>query len=228
MEQTAKRHRRMNLLIFLMPFLAVVFCIGIGRYHITPLESLKILISPFTGMGSGCPSLVRYFSCPASEDSFSVGGGNGIIHFRGFFSSIVFQSFGDSRYSGSRYRSFFRGGIGSFIYEQYSDRSSIGLAYGAFGTGGYLLISRLNGKSSILMVVLGGMVVSSLFPGAGFFGKICGRSRGGAAGYYLLADGKYVESNLSGTSCGASIYPDRRRNLVFAALEAEYSFAAGG
>lgn len=50
MEQTAKRHRRMNLLIFLMPFLAVVFCIGIGRYHITPLESLKILISPFTGM----------------------------------------------------------------------------------------------------------------------------------------------------------------------------------
>ena len=50
MEQTGKKHSIMNALLLLMPFAVTVFCIGIGRYHITPLESLKILISPLTGM----------------------------------------------------------------------------------------------------------------------------------------------------------------------------------
>lgn len=39
----------MSLLIFLLPFAAAVICIGIGRYNISPAESLGILLSPLTG-----------------------------------------------------------------------------------------------------------------------------------------------------------------------------------
>ena len=48
MEQKRKQGM-MSLLIFLLPFAAAVICIGIGRYNISPAESLGILLSPLTG-----------------------------------------------------------------------------------------------------------------------------------------------------------------------------------
>ena len=41
--------RLLNAVIFLLPFAAAIVCIGIGRYHLSPLESFRVLAAAVTG-----------------------------------------------------------------------------------------------------------------------------------------------------------------------------------
>ena len=163
MEQTAKRHRRMNLLIFLMPFLAVVFCIGIGRYHITPLESLKILISPFTGMEADAQAWSVIFRVRLPRILLALAVGMGLSISGASFQVLFSNPLATPDTLGVATGASFGAVLALLFTSNILIVQVSALLMGLLALAGTCLISRLNGKSSILMVVLGGMVVSSLF-----------------------------------------------------------------
>ena len=163
MEQTAKRQRRMNLLIFLMPFLAVVFCIGIGRYHITPLESLKILISPFTGMEADAQAWSVIFRVRLPRILLALAVGMGLSISGASFQALFSNPLATPDTLGVATGASFGAVLALLFTSNILIVQVSALLMGLLALAGTCLISRLNGKSSILMVVLGGMVVSSLF-----------------------------------------------------------------
>ncbi|HIR06478.1 MAG TPA: iron ABC transporter permease [Candidatus Copromonas faecavium] len=163
MKQTQKKQHLMSLLIFLMPFAATVVCVGIGRYHITPLESLEILLSPLTGAQVDAQgwSVVYNVRLPRILLALFVGMGLSVsgASFQALFSNPLATPDTLGVATGASF-----GAVLALLFTTNVLTVQISaLIMGLAALAGTCLISRLNGKSSILMVVLGGMVVSSLF-----------------------------------------------------------------
>lgn len=153
----------MSLLIFLLPFAAAVICIGIGRYHISPAESLGILLSPLTGREVDPQgwSVIYHVRLPRILLALSVGMGLSVsgASFQSLFSNPLATPDTLGVATGASF-----GAVLALLFTRNILVVQLAaLLMGLAALAGTCLISRLNGKSSILMVVLGGMVVSSLF-----------------------------------------------------------------
>ena len=153
----------MSLLIFLLPFAAAVICIGIGRYNISPAESLGILLSPLTGREVDPQgwSVIYHVRLPRILLALAVGMGLSVsgASFQSLFSNPLATPDTLGVATGASF-----GAVLALLFTR--NILVVQLAaqlMGLAALAGTCLISRLNGKSSILMVVLGGMVVSSLF-----------------------------------------------------------------
>lgn len=162
MEQKRKQGM-MSLLIFLLPFAAAVICIGIGRYNISPAESLGILLSPLTGREVDPQgwSVIYHVRLPRILLALAVGMGLSVsgASFQSLFSNPLATPDTLGVATGASF-----GAVLALLFTR--NILVVQLAaplMGLAALAGTCLISRLNGKSSILMVVLGGMVVSSLF-----------------------------------------------------------------
>ena len=162
MEQKRKQGM-MSLLIFLLPFAAAVICIGIGRYNISPAESLGILLSPLTGREVDPQgwSVIYHVRLPRILLALAVGMGLSV-------SGASFQSLFSNPLATPDTLGVATGASFGAVLALLCTRNMLvvqlaALLMGLAALAGTCLISRLNGKSSILMVVLGGMVVSSLF-----------------------------------------------------------------
>ncbi len=161
----AKENRRgaLSFLVFLLPFIAVIICIGIGRYHITPIESFKILLSPLTGeeVNPQGWSVVMNIRMPRILLSMFVGAGLAVAgaSFQSLFSNPLATPDTLGVATGASF-----GAVLALLFTKNILVVQIAaLVMGLLALGCTCLISRINGKSTILMVVLGGMVVSSLF-----------------------------------------------------------------
>ncbi len=132
--------RLLNAVIFLLPFAAAIVCIGIGRYHLSPLESFRVLAAAVTGgeVEATAWSVVINVRLPRILLALSVGAGLAV--------------------SGASFQSLFSNPSDNLLTVQF-----FALAMGLLALLVTCTISRLNGKSSIIMVVLAGIVVSSLF-----------------------------------------------------------------
>ena len=162
MEQKRKQGM-MSLLIFLLPFAAAVICIGIGRYNISPAESLGILLSPLTGREVDPQgwSVVYHVRLPRIMLALVAGMGLSIsgASFQALFSNPLATPDTLGVATGASF-----GAVLALLFTRNVFVVQLAaLAMGLAALAGTCMISRLNGKSSILMVVLGGMVVSSLF-----------------------------------------------------------------
>lgn len=153
----------MSLLIFLLPFAAAVICIGIGRYNISPAESLGILLSPLTGREVDPQgwSVIYHVRLPRILLALAVGMGLSVsgASFQSLFSNPLATPDTLGVATGASF-----GAVLALLFTRNILVVQLAaLLMGLAALAGTCLISRLNGKSSILMVVLGGMVVSSLF-----------------------------------------------------------------
>ena len=162
MEQKRKQGM-MSLLIFLLPFAAAVICIGIGRYDISPAESLGILLSPLTGREVDPQgwSVIYHVRLPRILLALAVGMGLSVsgASFQSLFSNPLATPDTLGVATGASF-----GAVLALLFTRNILVVQLAaLLMGLAALAGTCLISRLNGKSSILMVVLGGMVVSSLF-----------------------------------------------------------------
>ena len=162
MEQKRKQGM-MSLLIFLLPFAAAVICIGIGRYNISPAESLGILLSPLTGREVDPQgwSVIYHVRLPRILLALAVGMGLSVsgASFQSLFSNPLATPDTLGVATGASF-----GAVLALLFTRNILVVQLAaLLMGLAALAGTCLISRLNGKSSILMVVLGGMVVSSLF-----------------------------------------------------------------
>ena len=161
MEQKRKQGM-MSLLIFLLPFAAAVICIGIGRYNISPAESLGILLSPLTGREVDPQgwSVIYHVRLPRILLALAVGMGLSVsgASFQSLFSNPLATPDTLGVATGASF-----GAVLALLFTRNILVVQLAaLLMGLAALAGTCLISRLNGKSSILMVVLGGMVVSSL------------------------------------------------------------------
>ena len=162
MEQKRKQGM-MSLLIFLLPFAAAVICIGIGRYNISPAESLGILLSPLTGREVDPQgwSVIYHVRLPRILLALAVGMGLSVsgASFQSLFSNPLATPDTLGVATGASF-----GAVLALLFTRNILVVQLAaLLMGLAALAGTCLISRLNGNSSILMVVLGGMVVSSLF-----------------------------------------------------------------
>ncbi len=162
MEQKRKQGM-MSLLIFLLPFAAAVICIGIGRYNISPAESLGILLSPLTGREVDPQgwSVIYHVRLPRILLALAVGMGLSVsgASFQSLFSNPLATPDTLGVATGASF-----GAVLALLFTRNILVVQLAaLLMGLAALAGTCLISRLNGKSSILMVVLGGMVISSLF-----------------------------------------------------------------
>jgi iron complex transport system permease protein len=158
-----RKQGMMSLLIFLLPFAAAVICIGIGRYNISPAESLGILLSPLTGREVDPQgwSVIYHVRLPRILLALAVGMGLSVsgASFQSLFSNPLATPDTLGVATGASF-----GAVLALLFTRNILVVQLAaLLMGLTALAGTCLISRLNGKSSILMVVLGGMVVSSLF-----------------------------------------------------------------
>ena len=162
MEQKRKQGM-MSLLIFLLPFAAAVICIGIGRYNISPAESLGILLSPLTGREVDPQgwSVIYHVRLPRILLALAVGMGLSVSG--ASFQSLFSHPLATPDTLGVATGASFGAVLALLFTRNILVVQLAALLMGLAALAGTCLISRLNGKSSILMVVLGGMVVSSLF-----------------------------------------------------------------
>ena len=163
MEKIKKKHNLMSLVIFLLPIAVTIICIGIGRYRISPLESLQILVSPLTGQEVDPQgwSVVYHVRLPRIMLALVAGMGLSIsgASFQALFSNPLATPDTLGVATGASF-----GAVLALLFTRNVFVVQLAaLAMGLAALAGTCMISRLNGKSSILMVVLGGMVVSSLF-----------------------------------------------------------------
>ena len=150
-------------MILLSPFLAVIVCIGIGRYHISAIDSLRYLLSPLTGLEieEQARAVIFNVRLPRILLALLVGMGLGV-------SGAAFQSLFSNPLATPDTLGVATGAsFGAIVTMLFSKNLIIvqvmALICGLIALAGTVMISRMNGKTSIIMIVLGGMVVSSLF-----------------------------------------------------------------
>lgn len=158
-----KGSRWLTLLLLILPFAVSVICIGIGRYHLSPLESLQVILSAVLGedVDATARSVVLNVRLPRILLALSVGAGLAVAGaaFQSLFSNPLATPDTLGVATGASF-----GAVMALLLT--SNLLAVQISALVVGVGALLItcaISRLNGKSSVMMVVLAGIVVSSLF-----------------------------------------------------------------
>ncbi|MFI3250716.1 MAG: iron ABC transporter permease [Eubacteriales bacterium] len=149
--------------IVILPLLVSMLCIGIGRYSMTPLESIEVLLSPLTGapVESTQWSVIYGVRLPRIILALFVGAGLSVAGagFQALFSNPLATPDTLGVASGASFGAV----LGLLFGASLVVVQLLSLLLGLIALVVTTAISRMHGKSSIIMVVLGGMVVSSLF-----------------------------------------------------------------
>ena len=155
--------RLLNAVIFLLPFAAAIVCIGIGRYHLSPLESFRVLAAAVTGgeVEATAWSVVINVRLPRILLALSVGAGLAVSG--ASLQSLFSNPLATPDTLGVATGASFGAVMALLISDNLLTVQFFALAMGLLALLVTCTISRLNGKSSIIMVVLAGIVVSSLF-----------------------------------------------------------------
>ena len=156
------RKRWIFFLLALLPVAAAVLCLGIGRYHVGVGETLEILLSALKGQSaaSTAHSVICKVRLPRILLSLFVGAGLSVAgaSFQSLFSNpLATPDTGVA--TGASF-----GAVLALLFSQnllavQTSAMVMGLAALLATT----LISRVRGRSTVVMVVLAGMVVSALF-----------------------------------------------------------------
>lgn len=152
-----------RLLLFFLPLAAAVLCLGIGRYTVSVPDTLRALVSPLTGAQVDATQASVLFSIrlPRILLALFVGAGLSVsgAAFQGLFTNPLATPDTLGVASGASF--------GAALALMFSKNLLVvQMCALVFGLCAILLttfIGRQNGKSSVVMVVLSGMVVSSLF-----------------------------------------------------------------
>lgn len=152
-----------SILLGIAPVMITIICLGIGRYYIEPGGIIEILMSPFTGVevDKAAYAVVFNVRLPRVFLACLVGAGLAVAgtSFQSLFSNPLATPDTLGVATGASF-----GAVLALLYsENMLVVQLMALVAGLLSLFITCMVSRMNGKSSIIMVVLSGMVVSSIF-----------------------------------------------------------------
>ncbi len=150
-------------MIILAPFITAVLCLGIGRYHLDPAETLRVLFSPFSGYLPEPAAISVIFNVRLPRILLALFVGAGLSVAGASFQSLFGNPLATPDTLGVVYGASFGAAMTLLFTHNMLLVQAAALATGLLALLFTTSISRLRGKTSIIMVVLSGMVVSSLF-----------------------------------------------------------------
>lgn len=149
--------------LLVMPFLTAVLCVGIGRYQLSPLESIRILFSPLTGRTVDATAWTVVMSVRLPRIILALLAGAGLAVAGASFQSLFSNPLATPDTLGVATGASF-GAVLALLYSQNILIIQLSaLLMGLAALLGTCLISRVSDKGNIMMTVLGGIVMSSLF-----------------------------------------------------------------
>lgn len=145
------------------PILAMITCLGIGRYHLSVAETIEAIFNVITGVevDETVYSVLFKVRLPRIILALFVGAGLAVAgtSFQSLFSNPLATPDTLGVATGASF--------GAVLALLLSNNSVVvqlsALAFGLLSLLITCMVSKMNGKSSIIMVVLSGMVVSSIF-----------------------------------------------------------------
>lgn len=163
MKKQATRNTLRTALFILLPVLTAVICLGVGRYNISPTEVVRTLWQAVTGgdIPGNLRNILLQLRLPRILLALLCGAGLSVsgTAFQSLFSNPLATPDTLGVAAGASFGAalalFFRGDL--FVVQL------VALFTGIIAVVITYLISREKGQSSITMVVLSGMIVSSLF-----------------------------------------------------------------
>lgn len=152
-----------RVVLLLLPFAAAIVCLGIGRYFISVPDTIRVLLSPFTGASVDSTQLSVLFGVrlPRVVLAMFIGAGLAVsgAAFQGLFTNPLATPDTLGVASGAS----FGAAVALMFSKNLIAVQLFALVFGMCAIVMTTIISRQKGKSTIIMVVLSGMVVSSLF-----------------------------------------------------------------
>lgn len=146
-----------------MPFVAVIFCMGIGRYRISVAETIQALFAVITGgeVEAAVYSVLFHVRLPRILLALFVGAGLSVAG--ASFQSIFGNPLATPDTLGVATGASFGAVLALLLSDNMAVVQLMALLFGLISLFVTCMVSKMNGKSSIIMVVLSGMVVSSIF-----------------------------------------------------------------
>lgn len=145
------------------PFLAMLICLGFGRYHLSIGETVEAILTAVKG-GEVDPtvfSVLFKVRLPRLVLALFVGAGLAVAGTS--FQSLFSNPLATPDTLGVATGASFGAVLGLLICDNIILVQIMALAFGLLSLFITCMVSKMNGKSSIVMVVLSGMVVSSIF-----------------------------------------------------------------
>jgi iron complex transport system permease protein len=155
--------RVLTAIIVILPFAAALVCIGIGRYHISVPDTVKALASLFTGAEIDHTTKTVIFGTRIPRILLAMLVGSGLAS-----SGAAFQAlFGNPLATPDTLGVATGASFGAVLALLFSNNMALvqanAVIFGLLALGVTMLISRTRTGTSILMVILAGMVVGALF-----------------------------------------------------------------
>lgn len=152
-----------SLALLILPFLCFIICLGIGRYHISVPNTVEILLSPITGttVDNTAFSVLFKSRLPRLILALFVGAGLSVAGaaFQALFSNPLATPDTLGVATGASF-----GAVLALLFTHHQlIVQLIALLMGLISLLGTYLLSKLNERNSIVMIVLSGMVISSFF-----------------------------------------------------------------
>lgn len=153
----------LSIFFVLAPILATIICLGIGRYHLSVPETVEAIIAVITGaeVDATVYSVLFKVRLPRIILALFVGAGLAVAgtSFQSLFSNPLATPDTLGVATGASF--------GAVLALLLSGNAIVvqlcALVFGLLSLFITCMVSKMNGKSSIIMVVLSGMVVSSIF-----------------------------------------------------------------
>lgn len=156
-------NKKITILLIVLPFITAILCLGLGRYSITVRETIEVLWNGLQGKTSGEMPYSVIFNVRLPRILLAMLVGSGLAcagaAFQGLFTNPMATPDTLGVASGASF-----GAVLAMMFDaNLFVIQLMALIFGLLACYITYNISKLKGKSSIVMIVLGGMVVSSIF-----------------------------------------------------------------
>ena len=145
------------------PLITMIFCLGIGRYQLTFFETAEALWKAMTGGEVDAIVFSVLFKVRLPRVLLALLVGAGLSVAGASFQSLFGNPLATPDTLGVATGASFGAVLGLLLSDNMIAVQLMALAFGLISLLLTYLVSKMNGKSSIIMIVLSGMVVSSIF-----------------------------------------------------------------
>lgn len=152
-----------SLVLGISPVIALVFCLGIGRYSLSLSETVQLLAAQLGGGEIDPTAYSVIFKVRLPRLLLALLVGAGLAAAGTSFQSLFGNPLATPDTLGVASGASFGAVLGLLVSDNMIAVQLMALAFGLISLLITCMISRVNGKSSIIMVVLSGMVISSVF-----------------------------------------------------------------
>lgn len=145
------------------PFVAMIFCLGIGRYQISVPDTLRALWTVITGGEVEATVYSVLFNVRLPRILLALFVGVGLAVAGASFQSLFSNPLATPDTLGVATGASFGAVLALLLSDNMVLVQLLALLFGLISLFVTCMVSKMNGKSTIIMVVLSGMVVSSIF-----------------------------------------------------------------